>query len=149
MNPQRAPGGGDPQIVPAKAWISGLKTEAGDAEKKIVQDLAPWNVHSAAAPVLAATRHLHRSRAMLTRVKFSDLELAFEFASFEGVTAEHLSYVRKDTGEILYGRWADPAKHPGDQARRASRGRGPRDRSRAAGSGRTAGSRNPAFGTCR
>jgi len=41
MNPQRAPGGGDPQVVPAKAWIiSGLKTEAGDAEKKIVQDLA-------------------------------------------------------------------------------------------------------------
>src|SRR3974390_2055911 len=40
---------------------------------------------------------------MVTRVKFSDLELAFEFASFEGVTTEHLAYVRKDTGEILYG----------------------------------------------
>ena len=40
---------------------------------------------------------------MVTRVKFSDLELAFEFVSFEGVTMEHLAYVRKETGEILYG----------------------------------------------
>src|SRR6516162_5531835 len=40
---------------------------------------------------------------MATRVKFSDLELAFEFASFEGVTMGHLAYVRMDTGEILYG----------------------------------------------
>jgi hypothetical protein len=39
---------------------------------------------------------------MVTRVKFSDLELAFEYVSFEGIT-EHLAYVRKDTGEILYG----------------------------------------------
>ena len=40
---------------------------------------------------------------MVTRVKFSDLELAFEFASFEGVTMGHLAYVRMDTGEILHG----------------------------------------------
>ena len=40
---------------------------------------------------------------MATRVKFSDRELAFEFASFEGVTMGHLAYVRMDTGEILYG----------------------------------------------
>jgi Uncharacterised protein family (UPF0158) len=39
---------------------------------------------------------------MVTRVKFSDLEDAFEYVSFEGIT-EHAAYVRKDTGEILYG----------------------------------------------
>ncbi len=39
---------------------------------------------------------------MATRVKFSELELAFDYVSFEGLT-EHLAYVRKDTGEILYG----------------------------------------------
>jgi hypothetical protein len=37
---------------------------------------------------------------MVTRVKFSELELAFDFVSFEGLT-EHRAYVRKDTGEIL------------------------------------------------
>jgi hypothetical protein len=37
---------------------------------------------------------------MATRVKLSELELAFDFVSFEGLT-EHLAYVRKDTGEIL------------------------------------------------
>ena len=37
---------------------------------------------------------------MATRVKLRELELAFEFGSFEGV-AENLAYVRKDTGEIL------------------------------------------------
>jgi len=40
--------------------------------------------------------------AVATRVKFSDLELAFDFVSFEGST-EHLAYVRKDTGEVLWG----------------------------------------------
>jgi hypothetical protein len=39
---------------------------------------------------------------MVTRVKFSELELALEFVSFEGLT-ERRAYVRKDTGEILYG----------------------------------------------
>jgi len=39
---------------------------------------------------------------MVTRVKFSELELAFDFVSFEGLT-EHRAYVRKDTGEILWG----------------------------------------------
>ena len=39
---------------------------------------------------------------MATRVKFSELELAFDYVSFQGLT-EHLAYVRKDTGEILYG----------------------------------------------
>ena len=40
---------------------------------------------------------------MVTRVKFSDLELAFEFVSFEGGFTQHHAYVRKDTGEILHG----------------------------------------------
>ena len=39
---------------------------------------------------------------MATRVKFSELELAFDFVSFEGLT-EHRAYVRKDSGEILCG----------------------------------------------
>ena len=38
---------------------------------------------------------------MVTRIKFSELELASDFVSFESVT-EHLAYVRKDTGEILW-----------------------------------------------
>ena len=38
---------------------------------------------------------------MTTCVKFRDLELAFDFVSFEGFT-ENLAYVRKDTGEILW-----------------------------------------------
>jgi len=37
---------------------------------------------------------------MATRVKLRELELAFQFVSFEGVS-ENLAYVRKDTGEIL------------------------------------------------
>ena len=39
---------------------------------------------------------------MATRVKFSELELAFDYVSFQGLM-DHLAYVRKDTGEILWG----------------------------------------------
>jgi hypothetical protein len=51
--------------------------------------------------VLPGREHICRSRVMVTRVKFSELELASDFVSFEGL-AEHLAYVRKDTGEILW-----------------------------------------------